>query len=177
MNEALLKPRSDAKLNLRASVLLPYPLQSAYDYAIDEPLPRGALVAAPLGSRTIIGVVWGEADGTIEEARVKRAAPLPGLDRLPETLCDFIDWTARYTLSPPGLVLAMALRVRDAFEAERPRIAYARAAPTPARMTEARRRVLALADDGLARSVAAIAEEANVTPQVVRGLIDAGALK
>ncbi len=30
--------------------------------------------------------------------------------------------------------------------------------------------------DGLARSVRAIAEEANVTPAVVRGLIEAGAL-
>jgi len=161
----------------RASVLLPYPLESAYDYAIDEPLPRGALVAAPLGSRTVVGVVWGEADGTIADARIKRAEPLPGYPRLPESLCDFIDWTAKYTLSPPGLVLAMALRVRNAFEPERPRIGYARSDVTPARMTDARTRVLALAEDGLARSIASFAEEANVTPQVLRGLIDAGALK
>src|SRR5438445_12644981 len=148
--------------NQRASVLLPYPLSSAYDYAIDEPLPRGALVAAPLGSRVCIGVVWGEADGTIAHERVKRAEPLPGHPRLPESLCDFIDWTARYTLSPPGLVLAMALRVRDAFEPERPRIGFARGDVTPARMTDARTRVLALAEDGLARSVASFAEAANV---------------
>jgi primosomal protein N' (replication factor Y) len=177
MNEAALKPCNDNKVNFRASVLLPYPLESAYDYAIDEPLPRGALVAAPLGSRTVVGIVWGDADGGIADSRIKRAEALPGNPRLPESLCDFIDWTAKYTLSPPGLVLAMALRVRDAFAAERPRVGYARSDATPARMTDARTRVLALAEDGLARSIAAFAEEANVTPQVVRGLIDAGALK
>src|SRR5215469_3814415 len=126
MNEAALKPLNDDKVNLRASVLLPYPLESAYDYRLDELLPRGALVVAPLGPRDCVGVVWGESDGTIPQERVKRAEPLPGNPRLPESLCDFIDWTAKYTLTPPGLVLAMALRVRDAFEPERPRIGYAR---------------------------------------------------
>lgn len=177
MNEAVLKPLGDDKANLRASVLLPYPLQSAYDYCIDAPLPRGALVVAPLGTRESIGVVWGEADGTIAQERVKRAEPLEGSPRLPESLCDFIDWTATYTLTPPGLVLAMALRVRDAFATERPRVGFARGDVTPARITEARARVLTLAEDGLARSIASFAEEANVTPAVVRGLIDAGALK
>src|SRR5579862_7008303 len=177
MNEPLLKPLNDDNVNLRASVLLPYPLAGAYDYRIDEPLPRGALVVAPLGTRDSLGVVWGEADGTISHERVKRAEPLAGSPRLPESLCDFIDWTAKYTLTPPGLVLAMALRVRDAFEPERPRIGYARGEITPARMTGARRRVLALAEDSLARSIASFAEEANVTPAVVRGLIEAGGLK
>jgi primosomal protein N' (replication factor Y) len=165
MNEAALKPSNDDKVNLRACVLLPYPLESAYDYRIDEPLPRGMLVVAPLGSRDCIGVVWGESDGTIPYERMKRAEALAGHPRLPQSLCDFIDWTARYTLAPPGLVLAMALRVRDAFEAEKPRIGFARGTVTPSRMTEARARVLALAADGLARSVTAFAEEANVTPQ------------
>jgi primosomal protein N' (replication factor Y) len=177
MNEALLKPCAEAEVNLRAGVLLPYPLQSAYDYRLDAPLPRGALVAAPLGVRVVVGVVWGEADGGIADSRIKRVEPLPGHPRLPESLCDFIDWTARYTLSPPGLVLAMALRVRDAFEAERPRIGFARGDSVPAKMTAARTRVLTLAEDGLARSVASFAEEANVTPAVVRGLIEASALK
>ena len=177
MNDTLLKPPSNTHADFRMRVLLPYPLESAYDYALDEPLPRGTLVAAPLGSRICTGVVWGEADGTIAHERIKRAAALDGHPRLPESLCDFIDWTARYTLTPPGLVLAMALRVRDAFEPERPRLGYARGQITPPRLTPPRARVLALAEDGLARSAAALAEEANVTPSVVRGLIDAGALK
>ena len=38
-------------------------------------------------------------------------------------------------------------------------------------MSEARARVLDVAGDGLARSVAGLAEDANVSPAVVRGLI------
>jgi primosomal protein N' (replication factor Y) len=159
-----------------AGVLLPLPLEGAYDYAFDVALPRGAIVAAPLGPRTMLGVVWGEAEGAIGEARLKCAVPLDGDPRLPPALCDFIDWMARYTLAAPGTVLAMALRARQAFDAETPRIGFARGAVTPARMTPARARVLALVADGLARSIAGIAEEANVTPQVVRGLIEADAL-
>jgi len=162
--------------NHRAGVLLPLPLGGIYDYSLDAPLPRGTVVGAPLGPRTLLGVVWGEADGGVAEERLKRAEPLPGDPRLPASLCDFIDWTARYTLTPPGMVLAMALRARHVFDPETPRIGYARGEVTPARLTPSRTRVLALAEDGLARSIASLAEEANVTPQVVRGLIDCGAL-
>jgi primosomal protein N' (replication factor Y) len=162
--------------NHRAGLLLPLPLEGVYDYRLDAPLPRGTIVAAPLGARTVMGVVWSAADGAIADARLKRAEAIDGSPRLPESLCDFIDWTARYTLSPSGNVLAMALRVRQAFEPEAPRVAYRRGEITPPRMTPARERVLALVTDGLARGAAALAEEANVTPQVVRGLIDAGAL-
>jgi primosomal protein N' (replication factor Y) len=177
MNDAALKPRTQREQSARAGVLLPLPLEGAYDYRVDVALPRGAIVAAPLGSRTVLGVVWGEADGAVAETRLKSAAPLDGNPRLPPALCDFIDWMARYTLTPPGIVLAIALRARQAFEAETPRTAFARGPDTPARVTPARSRVLALAEDGLARSVACLAEEANVTPQVVRGLIDSGALE
>ena len=176
MNDAALKPRAGCAKEIHAGVLLPLPLGGLYDYRLDNFLPRGAVVEAPLGSRAITGVVWGPAEGKLDSARLKRAQALPGNPTLPSGLCDFIDWLARYTVSPPGAVLAMALRARQAFDPETPRIGYVVGTTTPARMTEARARVLALVDDGLARSVAALAEEANVTPQVVRGLIDAGAL-
>jgi primosomal protein N' (replication factor Y) (superfamily II helicase) len=173
MTDAALKP-SDAVT--RAGVLLPLPLSGAYDYRLRESLPRGTIVIAPLGSREALGVVWNGGEGTIAAARLKEVVPLEGLPRLPEHLCDFIDWVSRYTLAPPGAVLAQALRARQAFEPQIPRIAYTRGAATPSRMTPARARVLALTADGLARSVAALAQEANVTPQVVRGLIGCGAL-
>ncbi|HEY3776979.1 MAG TPA: primosomal protein N' [Rhizomicrobium sp.] len=176
MNDAALKPRAGTTQDFRAGVLLPLPLGGLYDYRLDNDLPRGALVEAPLGSRMITGVIWGQAEGTLETARVKRATPLASDLQLPSGLCDFIDWLARYTLSPPGAVLAMALRTRQAFDPEIPRTGYVRGATTPARLTPARARVLATAEDGLARSLAALAAEANVTPQVVRGLIDSGAL-
>ena len=162
----------------RAGVLLPLPLPGPYDYRIaaEGTLPRGTLVVAPLGPRQTLGVVWGESEGAVSDKKLKEAVPLEGLPRLPDPLCDFIDWVARYTLNPPGMVLALALRARAAFEPEMPRTGYVRGAATPARMTPARERVLEVVRDGLARSVGAIAEEANVTPAVVRGLVEAGAL-
>ena len=148
MKSAILKPRDAEEgikvVNTRAGVLLPLPLAGAYDYRVNASCGRGTLVIAPLGPREALGVVWGESDGNIAEARLKEAVPLEGAPSFPPGLCDFIDWVARYTLSPQGAVLALALRARQAFEAEIPRIAYVRGAATPARMTPARERVLAL---------------------------------
>ncbi len=56
------KPDAETARSVRAAVLLPLPLRGAYDYALDcGPVPRGTLVAAPLGRRETLGVVWGEA--------------------------------------------------------------------------------------------------------------------
>ncbi|HTC84113.1 MAG TPA: primosomal protein N', partial [Rhizomicrobium sp.] len=159
-------------------VLLPLPLAGAYDYKLPAGLNagRGALVAAPLGNREVLGVVWGAAEGTVGDNRLKLAEPLEGAPSLPPKLCDFIDWVADYTLNPPGAILAMALRSRGAFEPEARRIAYVRGSVTPPRMSQGRTRALEVAGDGLARSVTGLAEDANVSPAVVRGLIQAGAL-
>src|SRR6185312_13976227 len=160
-------------------VLLPLPLAGAYDYKLPPGVnaARGALVSAPLGNREILGVVWGAAEGAVGDNRLKIAEPLEGAPALPPGLCDFIDWVAAYTLNPPGAILAMALRSRQAFEPESRRIAYVKGDTVPARLSDARRRVLAVAEDGLARSVPGMAEDANVSPAVVRGLIQRGALK
>jgi primosomal protein N' (replication factor Y) len=159
-------------------VLLPLPLAGAYDYKLPAGpnAGRGALVAAPLGNRELLGVVWGAAEGTVGDNRLKLAEPLEGAPALPPKLCDFIDWVADYTLNPPGAILAMALRSRGAFEPEARRIAYVKGDVTPPRMSAARARALETAGDGLARSVSGLAEDANVSPAVVRGLIQAGAL-
>jgi primosomal protein N' (replication factor Y) len=159
-------------------VLLPLPLAGAYDYKLPPGLNagRGALVAAPLGNREVLGVVWGAAEGAVGDNRLKLAEPLEGAPALPPKLCDFIDWVADYTLNPPGAILAMALRSRGAFEPEARRIAYVRGDVKPPRMSAARTRALETAGDGLARSVSGLAEDANVSAAVVRGLIQAGAL-
>ncbi|HWD29671.1 MAG TPA: primosomal protein N' [Rhizomicrobium sp.] len=162
----------------RAGVLLPLPLSGAYDYKLPKGtnVSRGLLVSAPLGPRQALGVVWGAAEGGVGDNRLKEALPLDGYPALGERLCDFVDWVAQYTLSPPGNILAMVLRSGRAFEPEAMRTAFVRGGATPARMTPARQRVLDIAGDGLARGVPSLAEEANVTPAVVRGLIEAGAL-
>ena len=180
MRRSPLKPETVELAPLeRAGILLPLPLAGAYDYKLPRGVdaPRGAVVMAPLGNRETLGVVWGPAEGTVGDNRLKIAQPLDGAPRLPESLCDFIDWVADYTVNPPGAILAMALRSRTAFEPENLRTAYVKGDALPAKLSEARKRALAVADDGLARSVSGLAEDANVTPAVIRGLIAAGALK
>ncbi|HKD47739.1 MAG TPA: primosomal protein N' [Rhizomicrobium sp.] len=163
----------------RAGILLPLPLTGPYDYKFPRGIDaaRGMLVAAPIGPRESLGVVWGSPEGNVGDNRLKIAEPLEGHPRLPAALCDFIDWVAAYTLNPPGAILAMALRSRGAFEPEARRIAYVKGDTVPARLSNPRRRVLTVAADGLARSIPGMAEDANVSSAVVRGLIQAGALK
>ncbi|HWY62593.1 MAG TPA: primosomal protein N' [Rhizomicrobium sp.] len=163
----------------RAGILLPLPLAGAYDYKLPRGViaARGSVVSAPLGNRETLGVVWGAAEGIVGDNRLKVAELLEGAPRLPAGLCDFIDWVADYTLNPPGAILAMALRSRSAFEPETLRTAYVKGGLLPPKMTEARKRVLAVAEDGLARSAPGLAEDANVSTSVVRGLIASGALE
>src|SRR5580698_6335253 len=179
MRPARMKPEAVTLAPLeRAGVLLPLPLAGAYDYKLPRGVnaSRGSVVAAPLGNRETLGVVWGAAEGTVGDNRLKIAEPLEGAPRLPAGLCDFIDWVADYTLNPPGAILAMALRSRGAFEPEVLRTAYVKGDSVPAKLSEPRKRVLAVAEDGLARSVSGLAENANVSTAVVRGLIGCGAL-
>jgi primosomal protein N' (replication factor Y) (superfamily II helicase) len=177
---ARLNPASQPEIQQKpvVGVLLPLPLAGAYDYKLPpgHGAERGAVVCAPLGNREVLGVVWGTAEGTVGDNRLKLAEPLEGAPALPSKLCDFIDWVADYTLNPPGAILAMALRSRGAFEPEARRIAYVRGSATPPRLSAGRARALEVAGDGLARSITGLAEDANVSSAVVRGLVQAGAL-
>ncbi|MDE2264849.1 MAG: primosomal protein N', partial [Alphaproteobacteria bacterium] len=157
MKDAALKPTAPPAETV--GVLLPLPLAGAYDYKLPHGIhaTRGMVVCAPLGSRESLGVVWGKAEGAVGDNRLKEAVPLEGQPALPAGLCDFVDWVSHYTLTPPGLVLAMALRSRQAFEAEIPRTAYVKGEALPKRMTPTRQRVLDIAADGLARSVPQLA--------------------
>jgi primosomal protein N' (replication factor Y) (superfamily II helicase) len=170
-----------ARAERRLGVLLPLPLAGAYDYGAPEDLALapGDFVVVPLGSREVIGVVWGEASGEVAAERLKPILERLDAPALPEIERRFIDWVAQYTLTPPGAVLRMAMSVTQALEPPRPRRAYGRAAAQPEglRLTAARRRVLALLADGPPRPLLELAREAAVSPAVVQGLADAGALE
>ena len=144
---------------------MPLPLPGPYDYRLPdgEALPRGTLVVAPLGPRETLGVVWGESEGAVSEKRLKEAVPLEGDPRLPPHLVRFHRLGgALHAQRRRAWCWRSRLRARAAFEPEVPRIGYVRGGSTPPRMTPGRARVLEVVRDGLARSVPAIAEEANV---------------
>src|SRR5215475_7540810 len=115
----------------RTGVLLPLPLSGAYDYLVPEGLEvnAGDFVEVPLGSRSVLGVVWGEAKDDVPRAKLKTIEAKIEMAPLPEISRKFIDWVANYCLSAPGAVLKMAMRVSDAFKPERSLKAYATGDP------------------------------------------------
>ena len=163
------------------AVLLPLPLDRAYDYAVPEELGAdiapGSFVRVPLGRVERIGVVWGEGEGDVEPARLKPVTAVLESPPMTEPLRRLVDWAADYTLAQRGAVLRMAMSVPAAVEPPPMRTAYRRGQDEAPRMTEARRRVLALLQDGPPRTAAEIARKANVGTAVVRGLAALGAVE
>ncbi|MBM3583751.1 MAG: primosomal protein N', partial [Alphaproteobacteria bacterium] len=137
-------PSDKAKDTRRAAVLLPLPLAGAYDYRVPagQAVEAGAVVHVPLGPRTLLGVVWGDGDGTLDEARLCDLGDGLAVPPLATPLRRFVDWVAAYTLAPPGAVLRMVLGPAGDLAPPPPTTAYvATGAPPPARLTGARRRV------------------------------------
>jgi len=168
----------DAPLRGEASVLLPYPLGRAFDYAIPEDmdLVAGDHVAVPLGPRLVPGIIWGPGTGTVAASRLKmidRRYPVPPM---PANLRKLIDWVASYTLADPGLVLKLSLRSPETFEPPAPVTAYQRGPHDPVKMTPARARILDLVADGLAYRAADLAERAGVSAGVIKALAAQGVL-
>ena len=163
----------------RVSVLLPLPLDGAYDYAADDDLALevGNFVAVPLGSREVVGVVWGDATGDVDEAKIKPVAARFDAPPMPDSLRKFVEWVAAYSLSPPGAVLRMAMNVRGALEPPKLVRAYAAAEiPPDLRLTPTRKRVLEILAEGPPRTASDLAREAGVGTSVVKGLAKAGAV-
>jgi primosomal protein N' (replication factor Y) len=166
----------------RASVLLPLPLDGAYDYRVPDGMAvePGSFVRVPLGARSVPAVVWdaGEApEMPIEEQRLKPIAELYDTPPMPAPLRRLIDWIAAYTLAPPGAVLRMAMGSIEALSPAEARRGYAPAGAEPGpdspRLTAPRRRILEVLADGVPRPATALALEAGCSPGVVRGMVEA----
>jgi primosomal protein N' (replication factor Y) len=166
----------DANELVRASVLFPLPLPEPFDYRATASmgLVPGAHVIAPLGPRLLRGVVWAvETTPAAANLRaietVEPAAPLPDISRR------FVDWAAKYVVSPPGNILRMVARSPDALRPSPTFSIYAPSGALSAGVTPARARVLAEAarEPGAA---ADLARRAGVSSGVVKALIETGAL-
>ena len=170
----------------QCSVMLPLPVggtAGTYDYRVPPDdaggmvLSPGDFVKVPLGHRQATGVVWGEAEGGVAEAKIKNIIRRIDCPPLPEVSRRFVEWVARYTLSAPGAVLKMAMSVPGALKPPKPVKAFAPAPdPPPFNKTKARERVLAVLAEGPPRLGSDLARQAGTGPGVVKGLADAGVL-
>ncbi|MEP1444252.1 MAG: primosomal protein N' [Hyphomicrobiales bacterium] len=162
------------------AVMVPVPTDGPYSYLVDDDMSveAGSIVKVPLGPRTVIGVVWDVQDS--ENVDPKKLRPLVEVFDVPpisHEIRRFVDWVSRYTLSSPGLVARMVVRLPKALSEEKPIMGVRIKGEKPSRMTPAREKVLTLANDGMAWTKSALAAAAGVTPSVIDGLVKADALE
>lgn len=163
-----------------ADVLLPLAIGHPYSYLVPRSMQAapGSFVEVPLGTKITGGVVWALRQSAPEPPNLKAIARCLDIPPLPANLRSFIDWVARWTLSPQGMVLRMAagtpLQARPEPAKTGVRL---KDRPPPFRMTPARQRVLAAAAGGLVHSKTALAESAACSASVVDALVAEGALE
>ena len=94
-------------------VLAPVAVDTAYSYRAPAglKLEPGAFVRMPLGARLATGVVW--AARAAGGDNLKPIAEVLDWPPLHAPLRDFIDWAARWTLAPRGMLLRMAIRAGE----------------------------------------------------------------
>ena len=174
------QPTLGLKTEHRAQVLLPYPFPGPFDYRIPDGMNvhPGDVVLVPLNRREEVGVVWDPAPTTqdVPPHKLKAIAGVIDTPPIGQSLRRFIDWVAAYTLSPPGEVMAMALRVVSAGSTQ-PVTHYRRSVPPPIRrITPARQRVLDALTEREPLPSAELMRRAGVGGAVLRGMADAGLL-
>lgn len=158
------------------SVLLPIPTERAYSYLCGEvgTLAPGDIVQVPLGPRQVIGVVWDGQNaqaGTVAKDRLKSVILKFDCPAIGADLRRFVDWVANYTLSPPGMVLRMVLRAPGGYQPPKLQIGVTFSGKSPKRLSNARKRVLELEQEGFAWTKSGLAHAAGVSASVIHGLI------
>ncbi len=171
----------------RVSVLLPLPLDAAYDYRVpdDMMLAPGDFVAVPLGTREVAGVVWDTEFGDVADAKLRPIGEKLDAPPLSAELRRFVEWVAQYTITPLGAVLRMAMSVPDALAPATPMLAWALSAagrgalegPGARELTAMRRRVLEVARDAPPLPAKDLARLAACGTGVVAGLARLGWLE
>jgi len=162
-------------------VLLPVAIGVAYSYRVPEGMEvaPGDIVVVPLGTRLMLGCVWPRAEDApnVDPAKLKSIHRKYDVAPLRPEMLAFIRWIADYTVTPPGMVLRLALRHDESAGIARERTGVRLTDRRPERRTGAREKVVAALADGFVRSKADAAREAGVSPSVIDGLIDDGVLE
>ncbi len=161
------------------SVLVPYPIDKAYDYIVPENMSAevGSYVCVPLGNREINGVVWGAPAGDFNPKKLKSIISKYDIDPMPKAHRDFIDWVAGYTLAMKGSVLKMSLSAPSAFNPPKPKVGYLLIKGNiPEKLSPQRQKVLSVMQDGKTRIASEIAAIAGCSTAVIKGMADKGLL-
>src|SRR6059058_824140 len=150
------------------------------DYRVPDGMPvePGSVVVAPLGPRQLLGVTWEPErlpTSEVPDARLRPLAQVIGAPPIAAPLRRLCEWTADYYLAPLASVLRMVLPSSAALEGSRQLIEYRPTGAIPERMTPQREKALA-ALEGRQGTIRELADHAEVSDSVLRGLVNAGAL-
>jgi primosomal protein N' (replication factor Y) len=151
------------------------------DYRVPDGMPvePGSILVVPLGPRQLIGVAWEPERLPTEEVGDNRLRPIAGVLDVPPIaapLRRLAEWTADYYLAPLASVLRMILPSSSALEGPRQLTEYRPTGRVPERMTPQRLKAVA-ALEGRQGTIRELADHAEVSDTVVRGLVNAGALE
>ncbi|UWQ35035.1 primosomal protein N' [Leisingera sp. M527] len=164
----------------RVGVLTTQPLDRLLDYRAPEGgCYLGAYVEVPLGPRKVLGVVWGPGAGDFDSAKLRAVIRVLDVAPMRTEMRQFLGKAADYTLTPMPAMLRLATRAPGLSDPPSMRKILRRGEGVPDRMTEARTRVLEVLEEygGLAFTPRELADMADVTPSVVKGLVKQGALR
>jgi primosomal protein N' (replication factor Y) len=153
-------------------VLLPFPFDKAFTYAVPEGilLEKGSYVEVPFRQIKIVGVVWEEAPTEIPTYELKTICRWIDLPPLPAVVLEFVEWVAAYYLSPKGLVLKMVLSAPTAFkEMKKPRKILLE--PPPSDMKEAS---LTVSQESCAQMIREAIQGQKFNPILLEGVTGSG---
>ena len=162
------------------AVLSAQPIDRLLDYKAPEGgCVIGAFVEVPLGPRKVIGVVWGAGRGGFDLTKARSVIRVLDLAPMRGELRDFLSRAADYTMTPLSMMLRLTTRAPGLSDAPSMRKVYRLGSGQPERETEARRKVIAALGDyaDLAFTLAELAEVANVSTSVIKGLVKQGVVQ
>ncbi len=160
-------------------VLTTQPLDRLLDYRAPEGgCHVGAFVEVPLGPRKVPGVVWGAGRGDFDISKIRQVIRVLDVAPMRAEMQEFLRRAADYTLTPMPAMLRLATRAPGLSNPPSMQKIYRMGHAAPDRMTDARRRVLAVLEEfgGLSFTLGELAEQAGVTTSVVKGLVKQGAV-
>jgi primosomal protein N' (replication factor Y) len=151
------------------------------DYRVPDgmPIQPGTVVVAPLGPRQLIGVAWEPErlpTNEVPDSRLRPLVSVMDVPPIPAALRRLVEWTADYYLAPLASVLRMVLPSSAALEGPRQLTEYAPTGREPDRLTPQREKALA-AIEGRQGTIRELADHADVSDAVMRGLVNAGVLE
>ncbi len=172
-----------------ARVLVPYPVDKAYSYAVPEglALKPGDYVTVPLGKRDVPGVVWDGDPEDVPAKKIKTVVAQYDFPAMPEAQRRFIDWVAQYNMAPLGFVLKMSLPVPGALEPPKATAGYSLTAMAAEGLSRGekflqnllpqRQAIVKLLADGMPRRASEIADQAGCTTGVIKTMVKQNILR